>query len=91
MQVEFKTNIKSEFGDSSMADEDQVTYMRAKKKVATLATAKRIEKQIGHKKWNLLLKIKFNYFINRNETCICFRGNLLISNRNQFVDMQKWF
>ena len=50
MQVEFKTNIKSEFGDSSMADEDQVTYMRAKKKVATLATAKRIEKQIGHKK-----------------------------------------
>ena len=50
MQVEFKPNIKSEFGDSNMADEDQVTYMRAKKKVATLATAKRIEKQIGHKK-----------------------------------------
>jgi hypothetical protein len=64
--------------------------MRAKKKVESLAKAKRIEKQIALKKWALLLKIKFNYFINWNETCCCFRGNFLISNCQKLVEMPKW-
>lgn len=36
--------------DASAMDEDQVTFMRAKKKVDTLAKAKKLEKQIGVKK-----------------------------------------
>ena len=64
MQVEFKPNDKSKFKEFNVTDEDQVTYMRAKKKVESLAKAKRIEKQIALKKLALLLKIKFNYFIN---------------------------
>ena len=36
--------------DSNAIDEDQATYMRAKRKVDTLAKAKRLEKQIGVRK-----------------------------------------
>lgn len=36
--------------DASAMDEDQVTFMRAKKKVDTLAKAKKLEKQIGVRK-----------------------------------------
>lgn len=45
LQVEFKQpNTKSEFGDSNVVDEDQATYMRAKRKVEVYARAKRMEK-----------------------------------------------
>ncbi len=59
MQSGFDTNIQNEYKaaaneiDSNTLDEDQATFMRAKKKVDTLAKAKRLEKQIGAKKWKV--------------------------------------
>jgi hypothetical protein len=56
MQSGFDANIQNEYKaaaneiDSNTLDEDQATFMRAKKKVDTLAKAKRLEKQIGAKK-----------------------------------------
>ena len=49
LQNEFKpaTQAPSEFGDSNTVDDDQAVYMRAKRKVETLARAKRLDKQIG--------------------------------------------
>ena len=38
---------ESIFGGSNQEDEDQLTFMRAKKKVEVLTRAKRLEKQIG--------------------------------------------
>ena len=38
---------ESIFGGSNQEDEDQATFMKAKKKVDTLARAKRMEKQVG--------------------------------------------
>lgn len=39
-------NADSVFGGSAHEDEDQQTFMRAKRKVATLAKAKRDEKRV---------------------------------------------
>lgn len=41
------TRDESIFGGSNQEDEDAQTFMRAKRKVETLARAKRIEKQVG--------------------------------------------
>jgi len=35
------------FGSAHLEEDDQTTFMRAKKKVEVLARAKRLEKQIG--------------------------------------------
>ena len=59
MQSGFDANIQNEYKaaaneiDSNTLDEDQATFMRAKKKVDTLVKAKRLEKQIGAKKWKV--------------------------------------
>lgn len=47
LQNEYKADVKDV---SNTMDEDQATFLRAKKRVETLAKAKRIEKQIGPKK-----------------------------------------
>lgn len=44
MQV---TKAESFFGGSNQEDEDQTTFLRAKKKVEVLARAKKLEKSIG--------------------------------------------
>ena len=48
-QVEQKDMMKADsvFGGSNQEDEDQQTFMRAKRKVETLARAKRDERRIG--------------------------------------------
>lgn len=56
MQTGFDQSLQNELKaqaletESNTLDEDQATFMRAKRKVDTLAKAKRLEKQIGAKK-----------------------------------------
>jgi hypothetical protein len=54
LQAGFNASVQNEYSaekrEAQTFDEDQATYLRAKRRVDTLAKAKRLEKQIGAKK-----------------------------------------